>query len=121
VKLLLDEMFSPDIAEALRDTGHDVEAVKGNAALEGKSDAEVLQHGRDEERTVFTNNVADFSRLHAAALASGGPGHYGIIYLPSGASRTKGDIGRIVKALEEMLANYPTDHGLRNAVDWLQT
>ena len=121
MKLLLDEMFSPDIAEALREKGHDVEAVKGNAALEGKSDADVLQHAREEERAVFTNNVADFSRLHAAAVTPGGPGHYGIIYLPSGASRTKGDIGRIVKALEGMLDKYPATDGLRDAVDWLQT
>ena len=121
MKLLIDEMLSPDVAEALRERGHDVESVKGDAALEGRSDADVLQHARDQERAVFTNNVSDFSRLHAAAVAPGGPGHYGLVYLPSGASRTKGDVGRIVNALEELLERRPGTGDLRDAVDWLTT
>jgi hypothetical protein len=41
VPLLLDEMFAPVVAEALRDKGYDVVAVVAEAGLRALSDDEV--------------------------------------------------------------------------------
>jgi len=44
VRLLLDEMFSPLMAEQLRSRGHDVESIKGTGH-ERLSDSDVLDLG----------------------------------------------------------------------------
>ena len=59
VKLLLDEMLSPVIAQQLRDLGHDVESVAGHPAREALSDVEVMALARAERRAVVTNNSVD--------------------------------------------------------------
>ena len=42
MRLLLDEHYSREIAERLRERGHDVIAVKEDAALEGLDDEPLL-------------------------------------------------------------------------------
>jgi predicted nuclease of predicted toxin-antitoxin system len=69
LKLLLDEMLSPAIAELLRARGHDVEAIKGRAPHEALSDGEVMELARFEHRAVVTNNLVDFRPLHHEAIA----------------------------------------------------
>lgn len=64
-------------------------------------------------------NIRDFRRLHAEAVTPGGPGHYGIIFMPANFRRTKADTGRIVTALEAKLAAFPGDQALANAEAWL--
>ncbi|MGH3281912.1 MAG: hypothetical protein ACRDNW_22640, partial [Trebonia sp.] len=61
----------------------------------------------------------DFRPLHAEAVMPGGPGHFGMIFMPGNYKRAKSDIGRIVTALEAKLAKYPRDEDLANAEDWL--
>jgi predicted nuclease of predicted toxin-antitoxin system len=41
-RLLLDEMFSPTLAAALRDLGHDVIAVAERSDLRSMTDSEIL-------------------------------------------------------------------------------
>jgi predicted nuclease of predicted toxin-antitoxin system len=119
VKLLLDEMLSPLIARRLRDRGHDVEAITGHPLREALSDSEVMELARAEHRAVVTNNLVDFRPLHHEAVAPGGPGHFGIVFMPGNYRRTKKDTGRIVKALEVKLAEFPGDGDLRNGATWL--
>jgi hypothetical protein len=118
VKLLLDEMLSPVIAAQLRARGHDVEAIKGGPHEE-LSDPEVMDVARAQRRAVVTNNLVDFRPLHHEAIAPGGRGHFGMVFMAGRYRRTKADTGRIVKALEAKLHEFPGDRALANGETWL--
>jgi predicted nuclease of predicted toxin-antitoxin system len=119
VKLLLDEMLTPAIARELRDRGHDADTIAGHPDREALSDPEVLALARAEHRAVVTNNLRDFRPLHHEAIIPGGPGHYGMIFIPGTYRRTKADIGMMVTALEILLAQYPGESDLANGEAWL--
>jgi hypothetical protein len=119
VKLLLDEMLSPAIARELRSRGHDAEAVAGSPDREALSDPEVLALARAERRAVVTNNLRDFRPLHHESITPGGSGHFGMIFVPGSYRRTRADTGRIITALEAILAQYPGEKDLANGEAWL--
>jgi Domain of unknown function (DUF5615) len=119
VKLLLDEMLSPVIAERLRERGHDVWAISGHREHEALSDRDVMDLARAQRRAVVTNNVVDFRPLHHEAVAPGGAGHWGMVFMPGDYRRTKADIGRIVRALDAKLVEHPGDDDLVNGETWL--
>jgi hypothetical protein len=119
VKLLLDEMLSPAIADELRKRGHDVEAITGNPTHEAMSDAEVMDLARAQGRALVTNNLVDFRPLHHQAIAPGGGGHFGMVFMPGSYRRTKADTGRIIAALEAKLAEFPGDGDLGDGETWL--
>jgi hypothetical protein len=119
VKLLLDEMLTPVVARELRARGHDVEAVAGNPDREALSDPEVLAVARAEHRAIVTNNLRDYRPLHYEAVVPGGPGHFGMAFMPGSYRRTKADTGRIVTALEAKLTQYSGDRDLANGESWL--
>ena len=119
MRLLLDEMLSPTVARELRARGHDVEAIKGSRQWEGLTDPEVMDLARRERRAIVTNNVRDYRPLHNAALGAEAPDHFGMIFVPGDYRRTKKEIGRIVTALETILAAYPSDESLANGETWL--
>jgi len=107
VRLLLDEMYSGVIASQLRDRGRDVVSIHDPEyrGLEGASDAEVVVAALAERRAIVTENVPDYRRLEAAALARGEP-FPPVIYttnrqFPRGAEPK---IGRLVEALDSLLA-----------------
>jgi predicted nuclease of predicted toxin-antitoxin system len=119
VKLLLDEMLSPAIARELRARGHDVEPVAGHPDREALSDPEVLALARSEHRAVVTNNLRDFRPLHNEAITPGGPGHFGLIFMPGGYRRTRAHTGKIIAALEAILTRCPGENDLANGEAWL--
>jgi predicted nuclease of predicted toxin-antitoxin system len=119
VKLLLDEMLTPAIARELRERGHDAEAVAGGHDREALSDPEVLALARVEHRAIVPNNLRDFRPLHHEAITPGGPGHYGMIFIPGSYRRTKADTGKIITALEDLLAQYPGELDPANSEAWL--
>jgi hypothetical protein len=119
VKLLLDEMLSPEIARELRARGHDVEAVAGHPDWEGQSDSQIMAVARTERRAVVTNNLRDFRPLHSEAITPGGSGHFGMIFIPGNYRRTKADTGRIIASLEAKLAQYPGEADLVDGEAWL--
>lgn len=119
MKLLLDEMLSPAVARELRSRGHDVEPVAGNPDREALSDPEVLALARAEHRALVTNNLRDFRPLHHEAVIPGGAGHFGMIFIPGRYRRTRADIGKIIAALEAILAQYPGEENLANGEAWL--
>lgn len=105
MKLLLDEMWPPDIAIQLRHRGHDVEAVTERPELRGQSDPVVFTVAQAEERAVVTENVIDYRPLAAEAI-SRGHSHCGLILtsnrrFPRHDSRT---LGRLVTDLHELLS-----------------
>ncbi len=64
--LLLDEMFSPDIAEELRRRGHDVIAVAADLRLRAMTDSELfalaVEQGRRCSRAAGRSHAADEAR-----------------------------------------------------------
>jgi predicted nuclease of predicted toxin-antitoxin system len=73
VRLLLDEMFSPVIATALRDLGHDVASIAEQAVLRAMTDEEVFALAAAQERWLLTENVKDFQPILQQALQVGMP------------------------------------------------
>jgi hypothetical protein len=65
--LLLDEMFSPRLAESLQESGFDVVAVAGHPILAAASDTQVAAWAAGEGRRVVTENVGDFVPLLATS------------------------------------------------------
>ena len=107
MKLLLDEMYAPVVAEQLRARGHDVVSVHDPEyqRLEGTSDEEIFAAALAEGRALVTENVPDFRRLEADALARGEP-HATLVFtsnrqFPRGEPRTT---GRLVEALYVLLS-----------------
>lgn len=119
MKLLLDEMLTPDIGRELRARGHDAEAVAGNPDWEGLSDSQIMVVARTERRAVVTNNLRDYRPLHSEAITPGGHGHFGMIFVPGSYRRTRADTGRIIASLEAKLVQYPGETDLANGEAWL--
>jgi hypothetical protein len=119
VKLLLDEMLSPTIARELRARGHDVEAIQEHAEWHAYDDPQVLDLARREHRAVVTDNLVDMRPMHYEAIASGGPGDYGMVFIPGGYRRTRVDTPKIVSVLERMLDAHPGERDLADGEDWL--
>jgi hypothetical protein len=63
--LLLDEMFSADIAGQLRKGHHDVLAVVADPALIGMPDDQILAEAAAAGRALVTANIKDFVALDA--------------------------------------------------------
>ncbi|MGO9249515.1 MAG: DUF5615 family PIN-like protein [Solirubrobacteraceae bacterium] len=119
MKLLLDEMLSPAIARELRTRGHDVKAIQEHSEWCAYDDPQVLDLARSEHRAVVTDNLVDMRPLHYEAIAPGGPGDYGMVFIPGGYRRTKADTGKIVTALAPKLDAYPGERDLADGEDWL--
>ena len=104
MKLLLDEMWAPAIAAALRDRGHDVVAVAERHDLRGMPDAAIFEAALAEGRAIVTENVVDYRPLAAAAMRAGRP-YPALIFTsnrayPRASRRTA---GRLVSALDALL------------------
>lgn len=121
MKLLLDEMFTPLLAEALRQRGHDVVAVAESAELSGKRDHVIFAAAVTAGRALVTNNVVDYVPLCQRAAISG-QGHSGLL-LTSDRSLPRGRraLGRTIAGLDALLTAHPTDGALRNRVLWVSS
>jgi len=119
LKLLLGEMLSPAIARALRERGHDIEAIKEHSDWAGLPDLEVVALARSEHRAIVTTNLRDFRPLHAELITRGSAGHSGFVFVPVTFRLTRSAVGRLVTALEAKLAAYPGEDDLANAETWL--
>ena len=97
--LLLDEMFSPRIADELALVGIDCRAVVADPVLRAQSDLEVFDSAVRDDRVLVTNNVLDFESLRRAREAAGGPVP-GLVYTSDVTfPRTKAYLSRLVTAL----------------------
>ena len=110
MKLLLDEMYAPAIAEQLRARGHDVASVHDATyrVLEGEPDERVWAAAVADDRALVSENVQDFRRLDADAIACEQP-RARLIFttdrqFPRGDPATT---GRLVTALDALLAAEP--------------
>lgn len=98
-QLLLDEMLSPKIADALRSAGVDVVSVSAEPTLRGLADSDVLDWAASEGRVLVTDNIKDFAVLNAQWAASPRK-HPGLLFVSAKAfPQDRGRIGRVVTAL----------------------
>lgn len=108
LKLLIDEMYPPAIAEQLRNRKYDVEAVTERSELRALADTDIFALSQQEQRAVVTENIDDFSVI-ADGYDHRGQVHHGLVLVPPGAyprgsART---IGRMVTELDRLLGEYP--------------
>lgn len=106
MKLLLDEMYPATIAEQLRARGYDVVSIHDPdyRQLEGSPDKEIFATAASEARALVTENVPDFRRLEADALARGGPSP--LLVFTTNRQFPRGEpakTGRLVLALDSLL------------------
>ncbi len=105
MKLLLDEMWPPEIAARLRRRGHDVVGVAERPELRGRPDAIIFAAAQADGRAIVTENVLDY-RVLAASEFQAGRSHCGLIFtsnhrFPRHDPRT---MGRLIMTLDEMLS-----------------
>jgi hypothetical protein len=119
LRLLLDEHYSPTVAQGLRGRGHDVVAVAERADLVGAADRDLLEAAGDEGRVLVTNNARHLVPIATELLGTGGS-HAGLV-LTSDRSlpRAMGSVGDLLDALEALLVAHPADEALRDQVRWL--
>ena len=109
MRLLVDEMYSTEIAVGLRAHGVDAVSVHEVPDLEGSPDPEVLRRGTRDRRAVVTNNVRHFAPL-VEVFGLSGENHYGAVFTDDATfPRGKNGIGRLVLALAAFAAGRPDD------------
>lgn len=110
MKLLLDEMYTPTIAEQLRARGHDAASIHEPEyrMLEGEPDDEVWAAAIADDRALVSENVQDLRRIEANALAHAQP--VARLIFTTDRQFPRGDpatLGRLVSALDALLAANP--------------
>ena len=119
MKLLVDEMYDPEIAEALRALGHDVVHASERAELKSAGDETVFSVAQNEQRVIFTNNARDFMPIVNRAL-QGAEAFYGIVFTDDKSlARTKSNTGTITTLLHALLKQHGEDRTLPTGVHWL--
>lgn len=103
MRLLLDEMYSPALTDALRDAGIDAVGVR-DWSMGGASDSDVLAAATARGYVVLTENVADFTRLASGYLSRGESHHGVVIALSSRFSRRRSGIPAIFTAIKALSA-----------------
>ena len=108
VRLLLDEMHAPAVADALTADGWDVVAVAANPSLRGTSDEELLAYATAEGRALVTENIVDFAVI-VTRWAGEQRSHAGLIFTnPKRFNRaTIAYPGNLVVALRALLEDPP--------------
>ena len=106
MKLVVDEMYPATVAEQLRGRGHDVVSIHDPAyqRLEGAPDSEVFASAVAEGRALVTENVSDYRRLDAGALARSEPAPRLIFTTNRQFPRGEpGTVGKLVRAIDALL------------------
>ena len=116
-RLLLDEMFSPAIAAALRDLGQDVIAVAERQDMRAMSDQEVFAWAASQGRWLVTENVKDFRPILLRALQA----ETAVTGLLCTSNRTfprsRKNPGPLIQAIQSWLIEGPPEAPLTE--DWL--
>jgi Domain of unknown function (DUF5615) len=110
LKLLLDEMYQPALADALRDVDLSVSTVV-ELGLAGSADPVIFAAAVADGYTLLTENVADFTRISGEHLAAGRHHSGVLIVLSSRFSRRPSGIAAIVTAIGAV-ANQQLDDRL---------
>ena len=119
MRLLLDEMHSPAVAEALVAHRWDVTVVAAEPSLRGSSDAELFEHVSSSDQILVTENVGDFSVLHSDWLVSDRPCPALVFTNPKRFNRASlAYPGDLIAALDTFLGDPPIRG--RSWIWWLE-
>ena len=103
--LLLDEMFTDDIAQQLRSQGYDVISVVADPALIGLPDDQILAHATIEGRALVTANIKDFIPLDTRYRAAD-QSHAGLVLVSTKTfPQSRGFPSAVTTALAALLGN----------------
>lgn len=121
MRLLIDEMYSPVIAQRLRDAGHDAVSVSELSGLVGQDDARVCEVAVTDRRAIVTENAADFLALVRQRGANGQPAPSLVITTNRSFPRhAQAFVGRAIRALAAFCKAHPEDDPQAGAVHWLR-
>lgn len=98
MKFLLDEMYPPGLAEALRARGLQVSTVV-EQGLAGQSDPDVFAASAANGYALVTENVSDFARIAAERISAGGHHPGVLIALSSRFSRRPAGVPKLTAAI----------------------
>lgn len=120
MRLLIDEMYPPLIAERLRQAGDAVSVIE-LADLIGQDDAQVCDFAISDRRAVVTENAADFLVVvkQRAAVGDSAPS----LVITSNRTfprHSRSFVGRAVRALTAFCEAHPDDDPEAGAVHWLR-
>ena len=117
MKLLLDEMWPPEIAAQLRSRGQDVVPVSERPDLRGMADTLIFSIAQIEGRTIVTENVVDYRPIAAYEIQHGHT-HAGLIFTTNRrfSRHDRRTLGRLVRALGGLLSS---GRDLMNVEHWL--
>jgi Domain of unknown function (DUF5615) len=105
--LLLDEMFSDEIAEQLRTKGHDVRSVVADPSLVALSDDQILSEAGAAGRALVTANIKDFAPLDRECKAIRRT-HAGLVLVSTKTfPQNRSYAGAVVTALDKLLTGSP--------------
>ncbi|HEV3095147.1 MAG TPA: DUF5615 family PIN-like protein [Solirubrobacteraceae bacterium] len=125
MRLLLDEMWTPTIAQQLRRRDHDVWAIKEpdkTSRYGGLPDDQVFAAAQEEGLTVLTDNIADYEQARLTWDSRGRP-HHGLVYAlnpPFNRHRGEAVIGQMVKSLDRFLSSPDAREMPFNSVHYLR-
>jgi hypothetical protein len=105
VKLVLNEMWSSEIARQLRSRGHDVVgATEFPRRYRGIPDHEFFRRAQEDGRAIVTDNVRDFMTIVAEQASRAEP-HFGVVFAvrPAFDRARPAVVGDMTRALESIL------------------
>ena len=106
MRLLIDGMYSPEIAERLRELGHDTISAIERDDLKATPDADIFRLMQQEGRVIVTNNHRDYAPLANTALQAGEV-FCGIIFTSDRSMpRSKRTIPAITHLLDDLLNRH---------------
>ncbi|MDP9463327.1 MAG: DUF5615 family PIN-like protein [Actinomycetota bacterium] len=118
MRLLLDELFSPNVAEGLRRRGIDALSIQASPHLRGLPDDQVFVIAQLDRRVLVTESIADFVIVESAWRAEHEKPHHGLVFVAPGSftRHKRGAIGQLVIALARLAEQGGVDEG---TVSWL--
>lgn len=115
MKLLLDEQISWQVAERLRERGHDVVAATAESTLRGMSDPDLFAAAQTQGRAVVTYNRIDFEPL-ILEYAQSGREHNGLVIVHPKRFPSH-EFTQLDRALTKLIETFPST---KNFTTWLQ-
>jgi predicted nuclease of predicted toxin-antitoxin system len=121
VKLFIDEMYPPVVAEQLRKAGYDPVSVHDDANVRGLDDPALCGLALSSGRAVVTENAADFLRIVRDRAAAGEPAPALVITSNRSFPRHSAAFtGQAVRALCAFCEGHREADAASGAVYWLQ-
>ena len=121
MRLLIDEMYPPAVAEQLRQAGHDAVSIHDDPNTRGPDDSAVCSLALSAGRAVVTENAADFLLSLKYMVAAGEPAATLVITSNRSFPRHSASfMGQAARALCAFCETHKGADAAAGAVYWLQ-